>query len=149
MFMFAMTHRGIDWATVRAEFERGTTFRALAERHGVSIGTLHKRAKGEGWARRRRARAGGRPASARAAAKKAARTVRLPADASADPRAFLAAVMGAADVALKIRVDAAKALLRLEPSGLAGKKARAAAEAERVAEEPDDEWGDDLRLRCH
>lgn len=38
-----------QWEQIRAEREAGATFAELAERHSVSVGAIHKRAKAEGW----------------------------------------------------------------------------------------------------
>lgn len=39
-----------QWETIRAERETGTSFRDLAEKHGLSHQAIQKRAKAEAWA---------------------------------------------------------------------------------------------------
>lgn len=44
-----------DWDTIKAEYlAGGTTFKKLAEKHGVSFNVLSKRAKKEDWTKARR-----------------------------------------------------------------------------------------------
>lgn len=46
----------VDWQAVRLSYVRGEgSYKAIAERYGISLNTLTKRAKREGWAQARRA----------------------------------------------------------------------------------------------
>lgn len=50
----------LDWDAIRAEYVAGgISQKALAERHGVPLGTLSRRAVAEGWVSAREDRAGG------------------------------------------------------------------------------------------
>ena len=45
----------VDWQAVRLAYVRGSgSYKALAEEYGISLNTLSKRAKREGWAKERR-----------------------------------------------------------------------------------------------
>jgi hypothetical protein len=135
-----------DWRTIRREYERGATFRDLARVSDRSRSTIAERAKAEQWTRRvgkrgPHAKPDTEPDMARLAA----------ASAAGDPRSFLHAVMADKGIDIKVRVDSAKALLRLEPVGSFGIKARAAAEADKAWAEISDkfglagmDWGNDL-----
>ena len=47
-----MDVKTVNWAAIRCERELGATFRALAEKHGLSVATLYRRARMEGWGER-------------------------------------------------------------------------------------------------
>ena len=47
-----MEVKTVNWAAIRCERELGATFRALAEKHGLSVATLYRRARMEGWGER-------------------------------------------------------------------------------------------------
>ena len=41
----------IPWQQMRRDYEKGTTYRQLAERYGVSSSTIGRRCRAEGWTR--------------------------------------------------------------------------------------------------
>lgn len=48
-----MSH--VDWEKIKAEYlQGGTSYRKLADKHGVSFSTLEKRARSENWAEQRK-----------------------------------------------------------------------------------------------
>lgn len=49
----------VKWSQARREYERGATYTALAEKYGVSIATVSRRARLEGWGKRGQMRVGG------------------------------------------------------------------------------------------
>ena len=42
--------RNIDWVTIKAQWQVGTPTRKIAAEHGVTISTINKRVRREGWA---------------------------------------------------------------------------------------------------
>ena len=42
----------VKWSQARREFQRGATYTALAEKYGVSVSTVSRRARLEGWGKR-------------------------------------------------------------------------------------------------
>jgi len=52
--MPAPTKPGLDWAAIRADFDKGLGYSALARRYPVSKQVIHKRAQREGWEKKRK-----------------------------------------------------------------------------------------------